>query len=177
MAKYDIAMRAVVITMKALGIPPLTISAMTGIPTRTINTIWDRAIERGFNPRQQPLIVTDAYVADAPRSGRPKKQTPELVATVLAKVRRDRYGREKTYADIASELSNISAMTVWRVLRSSGLKKTKPTRKPSLTARMRTERLAWCLEHRHWTLEDWKNVIWTDETSVVLLHRRGSYRV
>jgi hypothetical protein len=26
-------------------------------------------------------------------------------------------------------------------------------------------------------LEDWKNVIWTDETSVVINHRRGGYRV
>jgi hypothetical protein len=42
---------------------------------------------------------------------------------------------------------------------------------------MRAERLKWCIEHQHWTLEDWKNVIWSDETSVVLLHRRGGYRV
>ena len=42
---------------------------------------------------------------------------------------------------------------------------------------MKRERLEWCLAHRHWTLEDWKDVIWTDETSVILLHRRGGYRV
>jgi hypothetical protein len=42
---------------------------------------------------------------------------------------------------------------------------------------MRKERLDWCLEHKDWTLEDWKNVIWTDETAIVLLHRRGGYRV
>ncbi|KMU73298.1 hypothetical protein CISG_09667 [Coccidioides immitis RMSCC 3703] len=28
------------------------------------------------------------------------------------------------------------------------------------------------LAHKNWTLEDWKNIIWTDETSVVLEHRR-----
>ncbi|EDU45986.1 fatty acid synthase S-acetyltransferase [Pyrenophora tritici-repentis Pt-1C-BFP] len=32
-------------------------------------------------------------------------------------------------------------------------------------------------QHKDWTLEDWKNVIWTDETSVVINHRRGGYRV
>ncbi|KAJ5212450.1 uncharacterized protein N7498_004096 [Penicillium cinerascens] len=112
MVKYDIAMRTLVITMKALSIVPLTISAMTDMPTRTINTIWDRAIERGFDPLWRPLVITDAYIAGTSRSGRPKKQTPKLEATVLAKVRRDRYGREKTCADIAGELSNISAMTV-----------------------------------------------------------------
>ena len=28
-----------------------------------------------------------------------------------------------------------------------------------------------------WVMEDWKNVIWTDETSVVINYRRGGYRV
>jgi hypothetical protein len=163
--------------MFVFGIEPRYISDWTGIPTETVKAIYNRAIERGFDPSKRPFTLIDAYVADASRSGRPKKQTSELETTVLAKVRRDRYGREKTCADIASELLDISATTVWRVLRNAGLKKTKPTRKPGLTDRMRAERLNWCLEHQHWTLEDFKNVIWTDETSVILLHRRGSYRI
>jgi len=39
------------------------------------------------------------------------------------------------------------------------------------------KRYAFALRYQHWTLEDWKSVIWTDETSDVLGHRRGSYRV
>jgi hypothetical protein len=99
----------------------------------------------------------------------------------VAKVRHDRYGREKTAADIAGELSSdgidISASTVLRILHKAGFKKTKPTRKPGLTKKMRADRLAWCRAHQHWTLEDWKAVIWSDETAVVLLHRRGGYRI
>ena len=26
--------------------------------------------------------------------------------------------------------------------------------------------LQWALEHAHWTVEDWENVIWTDECAV-----------
>jgi hypothetical protein len=73
MGKYDIAQRTLVLTMKTLGMEPRQISDITDIPTVTINTIWNRAIERGFDPRRQPLMITDAYVIDAPRSGRPKK--------------------------------------------------------------------------------------------------------
>ena len=51
----------------------------------------------------------------------------------------------------------------------AGFHKTKPTRKPGLTNKMKMERLKWCLDHKDWTLEDWENVIWTDETAVVLL--------
>ena len=39
------------------------------------------------------------------------------------------------------------------------------------------ERLAWCLERADWTLEQWKDLIWTDETSVQLGGTRGRRRV
>jgi transposase len=42
---------------------------------------------------------------------------------------------------------------------------------------MKEARLRFCQEHKDWTLEDWKNVIWTDETLVCLSHRRGGVRV
>jgi hypothetical protein len=43
---------------------------------------------------------------------------------------------------------------VWRVLRKAEYKKTKPTRKPRLTKRIKDKRLAWCKEHKDWTIED-----------------------
>ncbi|OOQ82630.1 hypothetical protein PEBR_40468 [Penicillium brasilianum] len=138
MVKYDIATRTTAIMMSVFGVEPRYISDWTGIPTETVKIIYKRAVERGFDPSKRPFTLIDAYVADASRSGRPRKHTPELETTVLAKVRRDRYGREKTCAEIASELLNILATT---------------------------------------TLEDFKNVIWTNETSVILLYRREGYRI
>ncbi len=41
---------------------------------------------------------------------------------------------------------------------------------------MKEARYQFALRYRHWTLEDWKNVIWSDETSVVLNSRRGRIR-
>jgi len=32
-------------------------------------------------------------------------------------------------------------------------------------------------DHQDWSLEDWKKVVWSDETSVILGHRRGGVRV
>jgi transposase len=177
----DIATRASVLTLLSMGKTNAEVSSLLTVPKSTIRDILSRAIQRGFDPNVRPLEICDAYLTDAPRSGRPKKQTPETQDKILAKVRLDRYGREKTCADLAGELSSegidVSAMTVWRILKSAGMKKTKPTRKPGLTQKMKKERLEWCLAHEHWTLEDFKNVIWTDETSVVLLHRRGGYRI
>ena len=180
----DIATRALVVTLKApfgAAKTSIEISNLTRIPVRTINHIYARAIKQGFEPNEHPLALRDEFLKDAPRSGRPTKRTEEVQQQIIAKVRRDRYGREKTAADIAGELSQegieLSKMTVLRVLKAAGFHKTKPTRKPGLTAKMKIDRLRWCEAHRDWTLEDWKNVIWSDEISVILLHRRGGYCV
>ena len=179
----DIATRAFVVALKSPsgGKTTAQVVAITGLQKRTVDRIYARACERGFDPNAVPLTIKNEWLEDSPRSGRPLKQTTQSKELIVTQVRRDRFGREKTCADIASELSQqgieISATTVWRVLRANGFKKTKPTRKPGLTQKMKDERLAFCEAHKHWTLEDWKNVIWSDETSVVLLHRRGSYRI
>ena len=127
------ATRAQVITLKALGIPNKEIYQRTGIKPRTVNDIYDRAIQRGFDPNAEQSVIRDIHVQTAPRPGRPSKQTEEIKEDILNKVRQDCYGREKTCAYIAAEMGGISAMTVWRVLRKAGMKKTKPTRKPGLT--------------------------------------------
>ncbi|RKK19273.1 hypothetical protein BFJ66_g17761 [Fusarium oxysporum f. sp. cepae] len=180
----DIATRALVVTLKAPSGGAKTtaeISALTGLAVRTINSIYARAIHRGFEPNETPLRLINEWLEDAPRSGRPTKRTEETKDLIIAKVSRDRYGREKSAADIAGELSlvgiDISKSTVTSLLKEAGYRKTKPTRKPGLTTKMRKERLEWCLAHQDWTLEDWKAVIWSDETSVILLHRRGGYRI
>jgi hypothetical protein len=42
----------------------------------------------------------------------------------------------------------------------------KRTIKLGLKNEDKKKRLAWCWAYRNWTLEDWKRMIWTDETSV-----------
>jgi len=40
--------------------------------------------------------------------------------------------------------------------------------KPFLSERHTERRLAWALEHRDWTVDDWSKVIWSDEASICL---------
>jgi hypothetical protein len=78
----------------------------------------------------------------------------------------------KSCADLAGDLSQegikVAAFTVWTLLTKAGFKKTNSTGKPRLTWKMRRERLQWRNYHEHWTLGNMSNVIWSDETSVVL---------
>jgi len=44
-------------------------------------------------------------------------------------------------------------------------------KRPQLLARHRKARLDWAHAHKNWTLEDWKRVVWSDETKI---NRLGS---
>jgi hypothetical protein len=175
MVFYQIATRAQALAMKAMGATLQQIQNVTFIKRRTLQYLFTKAANRGWNPVTNPLVL-DGHVVDAPRSGRKRVITCELEQEILKKVTRNRYGREKSCAYIAAECG-CSTKTVWRVLRRYGYRKTKPTKKPCLTKAMKEARLQFALRYKDWTIEDWKNVIWSDETSVVLHQRRGGYKL
>jgi hypothetical protein len=70
----ETAVRAQVVALRAFTTKISgEIARMTGLSVSTVNRIYARAIERGFNSNEDPLIH-DRYVEDKPRSGRPIKQ-------------------------------------------------------------------------------------------------------
>ena len=119
-----------------------------------------------------------SHVSDAPRSGRPSKQQNDK-DEVIELIRDDPKVRELNCEAIAQAIPHldVSAQTVWRILKAARFRKKKPTTKPGLSEASKKTRLEFCLQHQHWSLEDWKNVIWTDETAVVLGVRRLGHRI
>ncbi|ORY19473.1 hypothetical protein BCR34DRAFT_471925, partial [Clohesyomyces aquaticus] len=101
---YNNPTRSAVVVLKALGKPNHKITRVTRVKKRTINSIYARAIKQGFDPSLQPLKLEEKHLEDAHRSGRPSKQS-EVAQKVVNTVRTDRYGREKSCANIASALS------------------------------------------------------------------------
>lgn len=94
-ANTDIATRAYVVALKATaGKTSIEIAEITGLSRRLVDLIYSRAIERGFDPNHRPIKIHDAFLADAPRPGRPSKKS-EAKDEILTIVRCDRYGREK----------------------------------------------------------------------------------
>ena len=47
------------------------------------------------------------------------------------------------------------------------------TKRPRLTPHHRKERLDIAIRHQHWTLEDWKKVVWSDEAKINHLRSDG----
>lgn len=66
-----------------------------------------------------------------------------------------------------------SAETVRRSLKEANLKAKKKVNKPQLTPRHRKARLDWAIAHKDWTEDDWKRVLWTDETKINRLNSGG----
>jgi transposase len=180
MAPHDLGTRLQALALLEHGIPHATITTITGISTTAIFAIRRRAISRGYDSTTSKTLLL-SYVEDAPRSGRPKKATKELENEVVQVITKNSTTRQMTTQQIANAISteacSISARTIWNVLKSLGYGCYKPTYKPGLTKEAKAARLAWCLEHKDWTLEDWKNVIWSDETSVTMGGQRGRIRV
>jgi hypothetical protein len=99
-------------------------------------------------------------------SGRPRKMTkaagrlirrisvasPMTSATEIAKKLETR------------ELANVSPDTVRRRLHGFGLFGRHAVKKPLISLKNRKARLAFAREHIGWTMEQWKRVLWSDES-------------
>lgn len=60
----------------------------------------------------------------------------------------------------------VSASTVRRSLEISGFGPVVKQKKPLLRSKNIKDRLRWAQAHKYWTLDDWKRVIWSDETKI-----------
>lgn len=86
-------------------------------------------------------------------------------------VRQITIGNKENATEVKDSLQNdlgidVSARTVCRVLREAGLVSFIKPKKPSLSPKNIKLRLEWAKAHVHWTIDDWKHVIWTDETKI-----------
>ena len=173
--RYSIAQRSQALTLHSIGWKTAQIAAYTKIPERSIRAIAEKARKRGFTPQEDPRVL-DHFVEDGYKPGRPREVLEVKEEEVLSSLRTNRSTREKS-AEVLAYEHGVSTSTALRILHKHGLNSVKPTTKPGLNLEQRAARLAFCLAHQDWTLEDWKKVIWSDETSVILGHRRGSIRV
>jgi hypothetical protein len=161
------------------GVPHEKITQETEITRSSIYKLRAKAISRGW---KEGDIVEPFHVDDAPRPRRPKISTVTALF-IIETMTKNSVTRGWSTAQITDEVSYtpgwqpVSRRTVYRVLTDAGYGVFKRTIKPGLTEEMKKARLKWCLDHKDWTLEDWKNVIFSDETSVQLGGIRGRRRV
>jgi hypothetical protein len=97
------------------------------------------------------------------RAGRPRKLSARD-ETAIARI-------VSTATAVQHALKNdlgvdVHRNTVARSLKLSGLWAISKVHKPLLTTKHRKARLAFAKKYRHWTVEDWKRVFFSDETKI-----------
>lgn len=133
------------------------IASITRYHHSTISKIW--SIHRPHVPKS--------------RGGRPPTLTPQDLRHAIRLIIS---GKVDNCVQVAHSLHTItgksfSPETIRLHLKAQGLKAVVKKKRPLLTKVHRRARLDWAIEHQHWTLEDWKRVVWSDETKI---NRLGS---
>ena len=69
-------------------------------------------------------------------------------------------------------VSDRTARRYWQ--KTLGLKAYKIRVRPKLTEKQRDHRVKFCEERKHWTADDWKRVLFSDESTFELFHPPNS---
>ena len=83
------------------------------------------------------------------------------------------WDRETSLSDITnrfnnSENINVCKKTMWRFIRIKGYCQCLCRKKIRISEVNRKKRVTWCKEKRRWPFDDWKKVIFSDESQIVI---------
>jgi transposase len=100
--------------------------------------------------------------------GHPSKLSPTNKCAIVQQILS---GKAKNAVQGAHFINSIidtpvSSQTVRNALKEASLKAVVKKKKPLLSVGHRKRRLSFALKYQHWTTEDWKRVIWSDETKI-----------
>jgi transposase len=146
-----------IIALLSSGTSVKQINTSTGVSTSTISKI-----------RSQ-------YCPNLPKNppGRPSKLTAANVRHALHLITSHKAENAAQVTRILKNITNqsISSHTVRHHLKKAGMKAVVKRKRPLLKKRHKQARLDFALTHKDWTVEDWKRVVWSDETKI---NRLGS---
>src|SRR2546430_80845 len=109
------------------------------------------------------------------KSGRPRILTDRYEQKALRLITSNKCS---TAVEVQSILKNdeeidVSVETIRRVFKRNEFHARAKQKKPLLQITHRKKRLMWAKKYRNWTTEDWKQVIWSDESKFQLFGSDG----
>jgi len=121
------------------------------IPRQTITDFIERSKER-------------QSIENIPRPGRPRKTSTMTDRWLVHNAESDTHVPFQELKNILN--IDIGVRTLRRRLREAGIRKWRAVKRPLLTPEHAKKRRNWAKIHLHWTVEDWRRVIWSDESIV-----------
>jgi transposase len=139
-----------IIGMKMAGQSGRNIAIQLGLVQSTVNRIIKHHMISGS-------------VKNNLRPGRLQKLSKRDHRHLLMNVKKN---RRLTLQEITKEIpSQPSLSTIRRTLHDANLNNRIAIKKPFICARNQAKRLAFALKYQHLTVEDWKHILWTDEST------------
>ena len=142
--------RALIVGMREGGVKSSRIAELVGMPRSTMSTLLTKWKKFG--------CVT---------TGKPKPKPRKLSYHSLRDLAREIQQDQRLSLAALTRMFGVCRITCKHV-RLLGFGNRITLRKPFLSAKYRNQRLAFARKYKHWTAEEWKNVIWTDESSFEL---------
>ena len=141
------------------------IAAIVGVSQRSVSRIIEQGVTTGsLSPKRKG------------NCGRKRKTTPR---DDFYLIRQSKLAPRKTSDDLQKDLAgagvNVSSSTVRRRLLKVGRTAHRPLKKQLLTQKMKAKRLLWAKKYRHWTKEDWRKVMFSDESHFFVQGQRSQH--
>ncbi|KAL0936848.1 uncharacterized protein CTRU02_209064 [Colletotrichum truncatum] len=123
----------------------------------------------GFTKDQVRNAIRAKSATPAPRSGRPRKLNAQQEAQLVEYIVSSKAGRRASFLELSVLLlkGQFGAYAIRATLRRLGFKRYIARRKPPITEETRQKRLAWAHEYVNWTVQQWRSVLWSDETWIM----------
>lgn len=139
-----------IVGMNTAGLSGRTIAVKLGLVPSTVNMVISRQKLSGSTE-------------NCPRSGRPKKMTERDNRHLVNDVKKNRHA---SLQDITNNTAlEVSLSTIRHTLHEHGLNSRIAAKKPFINNVNKAKRLAFAYKHQKMTINDWKNILWTDESS------------
>ena len=148
-----------------------------GVPQRQVAATF--GVSEGMISKLKAKFRETGDVKDRPRSGRPRKTTAEEDRFITrASLRNRRLSATDLQARYARRYGRrVSDQLIRNRLHAANLRARKPAKKPKMTALHRLARLRFCRQHRQWNLNQWRNVMFSDESRFCLRSLDGRVKV
>jgi transposase len=128
-----------------------SISKVLSIPKSTVH---DQAKEMGLTTNN--------------RAGRKKILSPQDVTFAVTQLSSNKTNTVEKLTKVLNERNGtkISRQSLSRELHNAGMRAKMKKKKPAISPKNRKERLAFAKSHKDWTVEDWKRVVFSDESKI-----------
>ena len=144
------------------GLSQRAISSKLGVPKTTVLR-WIRKINQ---------IGTPGRVFG---SGRPRITSPTDDQHIILEVKRNRLISTDEIIENVPTLKCSRDTIIRRIKESGEFNSYWQIRKSFISERNRRIRVQWCKDRLHWTIEQWRKFLWTDESPFVLRYNRKKW--